>query len=380
MVATRTKAKRDSFAVKGMMETVQESGCVDVILGFLPLVDFFHFSICNKNLHNLCKEDPRLLFAQSYSRSWWSWFDRLEDQEYADNHPFKTLRRGGLETDFATLFARTESHMLESIVAWCGGWEAFLQARSSGASLGQPTSMLRAGDDNKVHNLCKPVVIFDIHCDNEWKWTALHPLCNDDLRTTYGAVDDDDDHGVFYPYSTKCLGDETDAGTAYPWNHGRRPQRYLLSTDASDSRNYKFSVSIVSPNFGETFVESYEIVPSQICESEGFHWFTASNVFNDWVARDQSFRTNPSLLMASRWGSYHGGTRRHFGRKENGDPVNHSPRLRFTYYRDQQNTDRLHVTMEVWFNTKHFYDMLVHPQAEGATSTLFKKRSRKRRL
>ena len=161
----------------------------------------------------------------------------------------------------------TEPHMLKSIAAWCGGWDTFIQSRHEGAQRAHTstatTISVRAGDNNKVHHLCKPIVIFDIHRDNKWQWTALHPLCDDDIRTLGVDPVDEDNYGVFYPYSTKSLCDPTCSGTAYCWNHGHRPTRYLLSTDSTDNRTYKFSVSIVSPYFAKIFVKSVEIVPIQ---------------------------------------------------------------------------------------------------------------------
>jgi hypothetical protein len=201
MVATRRRGKEESAVVGSIMEAIQDGGVIATVLDFLPLVDFYHFSLCNKKLRCLSKTDQRLRFMQTYSRSWWSWFDDLEDREFADQHPFKKLRRGGLDQDFAALFARNELHMVESIVAWCGGWNAFLEARNNGtkpAVIEDPSSgVVRAGENNKVHNLCKPVVIFHIHRDNEWQWSALHPLCDDDLRTLTGESVDSFNHGFF---------------------------------------------------------------------------------------------------------------------------------------------------------------------------------------
>ena len=125
MVATRRRAAETS----AMVEMILDSGCVVEILEFLSSMDLGHYAMCHSVLYAMAKDDFRLRWRQTVSRSWWSWFDRLEDQEYADDFPFKKLRRGGLEDDFVKCFAKTENEMLENIAAWCGGWRAFLRNR-----------------------------------------------------------------------------------------------------------------------------------------------------------------------------------------------------------------------------------------------------------
>ena len=394
-----TRRREAVRSAKGSM--IQHSGCVAEILKFLPPVDLARFALCSSTLHQMVfknnsnrnsnntsvdgKDDDdgdgdgeislefRLRWRRTLSRSWWSWFDRLEEQEYADDHPFKKLRLGGLEDDFKA-FAKTENEMLENIAAWCGGWKTFLHNRQQGAtrpvvprSLQLPTSSstayLRAGDNNGIHNLCKPVVLFDLYCNGEWKWGAVHPLCNDDLRTLPGMVGRRDIHnyGVFYPYSTRSLGDKIGNRTIHGWNHGRRPDRYLLSTDSTDNSTWRFCVSVVSPNFAETLVESADIVPVETLNDGSLNWNRQLAVPSASVAVRQGNRENFSVfdMLAG-----------------DNNELPRTPHIRFWFFEDNQ-PQRFHMCADIWIPTTSFYDMLVHPPPAPLLSAT--KRSKKRR-
>ena len=369
------------------------------ILDFLTLEDLCNLAICNKQLFKICNDHVPLglskdrhvgFFKERYSKSWWSWFHRMEDHEFADDLPFeqqlnhkgeqlRNYAKGGLHKNFQR-FAVTESLMIESIMEWCGGWEKFFNARYHGAEPASSiprapttTTCTRAGDKNKVHRLCRPVVIFDIHRDCEWIWSAIHPLDQDDIRTLIGNPVDRLNKGIFYPYSTKCLGDEVCPKLTHPWNDWRRPTKYLLSTDSSDSRTYKFSVSIVSPNFAETFVESNEIVPSQICEDQDGWVMNDNNMSYDEDSQEDR-RQYPPLWKKER--IVVGGQRHNFGMTNDGVVVNDSPKLRFNFYRQiSGQCERLQVTMDAIFKTTHFYDMWVRMKAPGPLRRSKRKRN-----
>jgi len=136
-----------------------DSGSIVDIISFLPFDSLLNMGMTNSKLYAMVKDDFRLHWRRTVSRSRWSWFDRLEEQEYADGHPFKKLRRGGLEVDFVKFVAQTENDMLENIARWCGGWKTFLETRQNGAKrpnvshplTGSSSSIvpyLRAGDGN----------------------------------------------------------------------------------------------------------------------------------------------------------------------------------------------------------------------------------------
>jgi len=355
MVATRSRAARDGAQLSFFVQMMQESGSIVEIFKFLHYDSLLNFGLANSKLYAMVKDDFRLQWRRAVSRSWWSWFDRLEDQEYADDYPFKKLRRGGLEDDFVTFAAKTEKDMFENIARWCGGWENFFATRQNGATrpivvprpLGRPSSSssdapsyLRAGDGNKIHHPTKPVVLFDIYCNDQWKWGAVHPLCNDDLRTLRRVRLDEDNYGVFYPYSTRTLGDSMEGARCMGWNYSRRPDRYLLSTDWNDTSTWRFSVSIVSPNFAETLVQSHEIVPATVFRDESLRWVPGAPRY---VGIDDSVWVGGKPEMFQ-WDDE--------SDDEMEDDENRrclSPNFRFWFYRDKRRgkPKRLHVLMDV---------------------------------
>ena len=365
----RYATDQSSTLLNQMLDMNAEGGSpIQRIVDFIPVVpDLCNVASCSRQLRDICKLDPRRFmqrFLTTYSKSIWFHWGIVDEYEFLDDQSsqiINKMRDHGIEDNFKK-FATSERHMVESVVAWCGGWNIFTSTRLLGATtLAATSSSVPAA--SKIDHLCHPVIIYDIYCDGEWVWSGLHPLTSDDLRTLQNVEtnDDDDNWSVFYPCSMKTLGDRTISGTAYGWNHGtRRPSRYLLSTDSNDNRTYTFRVSMVSPNFAEVLIVSNKIVPADIV---GGHedWITASKSYNSWVARDEAFQENPQLLMAAT-DDFHTLTSRRI------------PQLAFTFYRQKKdeecNEERFHVVMDCWFPTTFFYNTMVPPPADNATSTM----------
>jgi len=120
------------------------------------------------------------------------------------------------------------------------------------------------------------------------------------------------------------------------WNYDRRPRRYLLSTDSNDISTWSFSVSIVSPNFAETFVKSHEFVPAKVIHDKSLDWIRC--------------RTPSGHVGATRKSVWIGGQPHAHTGENNGEGRRlSSPSLRFWFFRDQRLSEstRLHVLMDV---------------------------------
>ena len=164
MVVTRGRTAEAAT----LMRVIQDSGCVTAVFKYLEVEELGRFSVCNRTIYDLCLANPRLQavkkFLKKYSKSWH--FMQGDKIKFADECRVFQTAREGLDDDFVRLYAPTEMKMLQNIASWCGGWDAFMQSRMEGASRAGPDCE-KLGD--KLRNPCKPVVIYDIHCDDQWQ-------------------------------------------------------------------------------------------------------------------------------------------------------------------------------------------------------------------
>jgi hypothetical protein len=327
------------------------------------------------------EENDAFIRRFTFSKSWRASFCHDRILMYADDYSFERSRHDALDKDFALLFAETEDHMLESIAAWCGGWRAFVQARRHGASPVTtpvfPKDAFCLGDINGKQNLCKPVVIIDIHCDNEWKWSAFHPITDDDLENR------NEKGWGFALHSTSTMGDQTDLATIavtpdlfeletrgdtadedeldeIPFDP--LPSRYLLTTDANDAREYKISASIVSPNFAETLISRMSFVPQKEVQNPNATWEGPIHNDPDCPFPASLRRHQPSKSRSSLDTCY----------LNKGEFCKGPwPRFEVGFYFDKRHdTPRFHVMFERMIFHKKTPKMLVKPPAPNATSTM----------
>ena len=107
------------------------------VLDYLTLEDLCNLKEYYKQLSDIGNDQIPLglfkdslvgMFKERYSKSWWSWFHRKDDHEFADDLPFEeqlnengeqlgNYAHGGLHDNFQK-FAVTESRMIESIMEW----------------------------------------------------------------------------------------------------------------------------------------------------------------------------------------------------------------------------------------------------------------------
>ena len=166
-----------------------------------------------------------------------------------DDLPFG-LASAGLPASLQ-MYAPSRDAFFGNIAHWCGGWEALLHAREMGpASPPVEGPMSTPGP----HPGGAQLLIFDIHQNNEWKWSAIVP------PEAFGCM-------RIFPVSSKSLGQRTDAATVHDYlSHIDRHNHYFLTTTADDSDEWVFSLGILSPSCSETLFCRQKVVPSQVCK------------------------------------------------------------------------------------------------------------------
>ena len=71
--------------------------------------------------------------------------------------------------------------------------------------------------------------------------------------------------------SNNTLGDETDEATYHPVCYFIRPRRYLLSTNAEDTRTWTINLSFLTKKSAETLVVSWEFQPKELVSNTLAH-------------------------------------------------------------------------------------------------------------
>ena len=206
-----------------------------------------------------------LAFKESMSAAWPVKFgvsaDKLADK--TTEYGFHTALQQIGDPRWKTEDTPTNMDFIEKIVGWCGGWLQFLHSRHDGA---KPQPMRREEKITTLGShgsgLPQSALVFDLHCNGEWRWSGLRPLSQSTIdqssSTSSGLITD---VTTIYPYSTVAMGDLTDAGY-YKRKKTSRPSNYLLSTSARDERRWSLSVSITSEKSAETLIHEFDFTPA----------------------------------------------------------------------------------------------------------------------
>jgi hypothetical protein len=263
------------------LEDIIHLGCFRLLLESLNVKDICLLGACNHNLSAKFRQElskRKDIWIRGTSRSWHINNESGELVGFADDFPFE---RGisGLGPVLEHVVSETE--LFETIATWCGGWAPLLYARETspreqprlrnkGRSVqfstpGIPSNSSSEDDSDSSSSSngrdpCLPLLIFDIHCEGKWMWSAIHPVRAEDHENMTTDVDEEEaDLDVIYLESTKTLGEAWDAATFLTRNLGNRPPRYLITTHPEDNRLWALRCSIVSPYCSETLVIEGEI-------------------------------------------------------------------------------------------------------------------------
>mmetsp|Transcript_12555 Transcript_12555/g.25962 ORF Transcript_12555/g.25962 Transcript_12555/m.25962 type:complete len:354 (-) Transcript_12555:196-1257(-) len=291
---------------------------------------------------------------------------------------------------------------------WGGGFPKFLHARETSAKpqpkfeRGKQIQFTTLGGERGTLSI-PFALIFDIHCNGRPKWCGVHPVNSGEIAGVHQENDEGEDVTMtgIYPQSSKTLGDKTDPSTIHSMDHGHRPSKYLFSADADDTRTWRFNVSVVSPWSAETLIISSDIIPRDVVEyvSEMNGWDEKSGYEDVCMLKEQLEETVQDGQF-DEGESDHIKRRREFldsipypdteklmrcsnlapvtilvpleplkGLDEDGNTKQFElVKAHACYWLDKKNPkkERLHVTLDYYFEDSLWTDMILNPRAVEA--------------
>ena len=324
--------------MNALLEDITHLGCFSLLLENLDTKDLCLLRRCSITLYRKCQEEisrRKDIWIRGTSKSWCYLSDI-----FADDHPFESVRPRLTRGPLADMESETE--FFDTIASWCGGWGPLLYARETGPRIqprlknkgrsiqfstpGVPfhSSCSSSSEDDSdsststrtssdERNPCLPVLIFDILCDGTWKWSAIHPIRDNDHENMTTDIDGEPtDLDVIYLKSTKTLGEDWDAATflsgdLHLGGQEQRPPKYLITTHSDDDRVWTIRCSIVSPYCSETLVIEGEIRVAESRKDSTTEWASNSGFrgsqrlprTNDTLQEDgRTFQPHPLLLRS----------------------------------------------------------------------------------